>query len=167
MKKLHQIILFVSIISIISCSKEPDNTPKTLVAAGTVDFNAIANVVGNDITAFVTFNGQPANTYTTEAIPGDNISYTFNSSATTEMFLEDIDFQQGTQVTIEDEQFKNNIREIADPRDKLFFSGIEILQGVPTNYERKFDLFVRIKVNGVLDQRVFKIDPKIKIRASR
>ena len=175
MKKIKLLFLALSVITFVNCSSDDNTsstTPTTITASGSFDWNAF-NPATLDITALATINGEAASTYTVNAIKGDIINFTFNSGANKsavkvkrELVFLYIDIDTATD---EDYRFLESITYVPDPNfiDFEGNKGIIIGPNAPTNYDGKFDMYFTILEDGVELQEIYKIDPKIRIRASR
>ena len=162
MKKI-KVLSILCAIFLISCSSdnEPDTstTPIEQKVSGTIDLNALASLPGDDATALVTFNGQPALGFTTEAIPGDKVTYIIdNLPAGKTIFYEEFRYVSGSTA------LWDRMLPVHDNAGVLI--GLEAPAGV-TPDEFKFDILFTVVTNGVKDPKIFRIDPKIKLKAKR
>lgn len=183
MKKLNSLLLLFIAFTLSSCLKEiervdpPNEVPKVSFDVAT----AIALQSGSDITNLVTFNGEPAGTFTTELTVDskltvgrpeglaetDELEYTyitlFNSDG------EEVEVNPDTQTTID-----GNLKFVvpdgksldyyvnAEKIDVFEIQAINADANVDLDY--KYDLEVYITRDGTR-YGPYIIDPKIKIRS--
>ena len=166
MKKFTQIALILLVgISFISCSSEDDGgdtTPITQEVTATLDLNDLANLSGTDATALISFNGIPAAQYTTEAIAGDEIRYKVTTSDPNK-FVRFVEFHYSSG---SETLWNDGLERILDFSGR-WLEGLQVLSGVNTGDELKFDIDFQIEENGQLQSTVYTIDPKIKIKSRR
>ena len=163
MKKL-KVLSILCAVFFISCTSDSDSdtgrtTPIEVKVSGTIDFNALASLSGDDATALVTFDGQPALGFTTEAIPGDKITYTIdNLPAGKTVFYEEFRLVSGST------QLWASMIPIHDGAGMII--GLEAPSSTIVD-EFKFDILFTVVTNGVKDPKIFRIDPKIKLKAKK
>lgn len=184
MKNLKYLTVGLFCVLLLACGGDDDanalpDTPTTQVINGTMNWSAFSPTSTN-ITNLVTIGGVNAAQHVTNAIPGDGITFQFNTGSkgvtkvTREIFWQDV---QWYPVTTEDQAWldwmadysdrNNDDLSIYDSRDTNFISGFRIPVGAPTGVDMKFDMIVRIKEDGVLLSDQYLIDPKLKLRPSR
>ncbi|MFY9242596.1 MAG: hypothetical protein WAO74_06180 [Polaribacter sp.] len=179
MKKLS-ILLFSAIL--FSCSSSDSETP--LIEAPNITFDVNAAILlapGSDITSLVTFNGQPAATYTSTLELNSILSVGRPGGllASDEFIYDNVVFKDnnGEEVIIDENTLISSDGNLkitvpagkpADYYDGNYDIDVFNVQAIKTSstgdIDYKYDLYVIIKRNGT-EYGPFLIDPKIKIRS--
>ncbi len=176
MKILKWSAFFVLITFVAACGKDDDATalpptPTTQLSTGAVNWGSFV-ATSKNLTPLVTFAGQPSNTYTVNAIPGDRVTFTFNAGnkpvdkKVLELKMIGIDTPRSGG-TSDDAALLQNIEWIYDPNDDNYILGFEVLSSAPEELDAKFDILVEVFQNGTSLGTDFLIDPKLKLRPSR
>ncbi|NVK83215.1 MAG: hypothetical protein HWE21_02775 [Cytophagia bacterium] len=155
--------LLLSLIILVSCSSDDDEpvVPIEQEVEITVDFDALANLDGNDATALATFeNGLSAAEFTTDAVIGDKINYTIKATSNVDVVCTDFLYESG-----DTELWNSGLRKIDNGQG--FMLGFEVLEPATADQECKFNILFRVFRDGVLDPTEYVIDPKIRIRTTR
>ena len=164
MKKifLYTFIIFTS-ICLTACSSNDDEpaVPIEQEVEIVVDFEALAELEGNDATALATFgNGVSAADFTTDAIVGDKINYTIVPTSSINVVCTDFLYESG-----DSDLWNNGLRKIDNGQG--FMLGFEVLEPATSDQECKFNILFRVFRDGVEDPKEYIIDPKIRIRTTR
>lgn len=171
MKRLKLLFLAVLSLAVVSCSSSEDNstTPLDIEVTGDLDLQAFNNLLGLDATALVTFSGEAASTYTAETIPGDALDFTINtSSSTTEIRIIDFRYNFSGGNTTEDDWFSNfevSIDTLSSPAKAIIQVNSDAAIDEDAIY--KFDIDFKVYENGVTNNNVYFVDPKIRIKRKR
>ena len=160
MKNIKVILLIVTVFLMISCNPSEDNEPTIHTVSGTIDTTALVNLASNDATSLVRLNGQPAETYTTEAAKNDEIFYNLTTAASnTEIVIIDFFFTSGN-----GDLWESGLERIIDTQSSTTIASIKVLSE-KVGDEVKFGFTFALKTNGVLDSsKTYIVDPKIRIR---
>lgn len=156
-------LLILPIILLSSCSSNDDEPliPIEREVEITMDFIALAALVGTDATGLATFdNGVSAADFTTDAIIGDVITYKIISSSNIEVIYTDFVYDSG-----DIDLWNNGLQKLDDGAG--FVLGFEVLAPAAANQECKFNILFRISTDGVEDPKEYMIDPKIRITPKR
>lgn len=154
--------LLLPFILLVSCSSDDEPVvPIEQEVEITVDFDALANLIGNDATALATFeNGISAAEFTTDAVIGDKINYTIKATSSVDVVCTDFLYESG-----DTELWNSGLRKIDDGQG--FMLGFEVLAPATADQECKFNILFRVFRDGVLDPTEYVIDPKIRIKTTR
>jgi len=161
--KKFLLLLIITLITFNSCSSSDDMdvTPMTQEVKATLDLNALANISGNDATALIKFNGVAADQFTSDVIPGDQITYKIETNdPTTIVRFQKYEYTSGS----------NELWVCLKPLNtEGWLVGFMVNpDATENNVEVKFNMLFQLEVNGVLQtQKTYIIDPKIKIRSVR
>ncbi|MGJ8743146.1 hypothetical protein [Polaribacter sp.] len=164
--KIFLVFLMVS-FSIWACSS---NDIDDLVAAIkqeigiSLNLDDLANLTGTDATNIVTFSsGVPAANHITYALIGDEISFDIQTiSANSMIRISDFSLASG-----DEDLWQNGLEKVIDTgyaNPKAYF---KVLEAAKEGQEVKFDITFFVTTNGIIDQTLYTIDPKIRIRARR
>jgi hypothetical protein len=163
MKYLKNIFVVAIILLFVACSKsEEDNDNPTLQnVVGTIDTNSLLGLTGNDATTLVTLNGESAETFTSEVLIGDEVSYEIKtSSSNVEIVIINFFYTSGNQEFWEIGIEKNIDREAIPATASL-----KVLSG-GVDDEVKFGFTFVLKTNGVTDlSTTYIVDPKLRVRS--
>lgn len=161
--KNFKLLLIIMLLTFISCSSgdDMDTTPMIHEVKATLDLNALANIAGNDATALIKFNGVAADQYTSDVIPGDQVTYKIETNdPTTIVRFNKYEYTTGS----------TDLWECLKPiNTNGWLVGLMVNEAATeNNVEVKFNIQFQLEVNGTLQtQKTYIIDPKIKIRSSR
>jgi hypothetical protein len=157
------LLLILPIIFLNSCSSNDEEPiiPVEHIVEITLDFNALANLEGNDATALASFgNGVSAADFTTDAIIGDKITYKIIASSNIEVICTDYLYASG-----DEDLWSTGLQKLDNGAGMVL--GLEVLAPATLNQECKFNILFRISTDGVEDVKEYIIDPKIRIKTKR
>jgi hypothetical protein len=163
MKYLKNIFVVTIILLFVACntSEEDNDNPTIHNVVGTINTSALLSLTGNDATALVTLNGEPAGTFTSEASIGDEVFYEIKTtSPSVEIVIINFFYTSGDQ-----ELWETGIERIIDTGSSPTTASLKVLSGIVGN-EVKFGFTFALKTNGVLDANTtYIVDPKLRVRS--
>ena len=162
MKNLKKLVLIINVVFFLGCSSTDDNDGSVkITVSGSIDTTALVSLTGNDATALVTLNDEPAATQTTEVTTGNEVSYEINTgSSTTEIVILNFFYTSGNR-----EFWENNIEITIDSQSNPTVASLKVLGGAVGD-EAKFGFTFALKTNGVTDlNTTYIVDPKIRVRS--
>lgn len=162
MKKLINILFAITIVSLVSCSSSEDNIiPGEIEVSGSIHTSLLSNLTGNDATSLVSFNGESAATFVTEASVNDEISYeVITASSNVEVVILDFFYTSGDR-----ELWEQGIEITVNTQSNPRVATLKVVNGAVGD-EVKFGFTFALKTDGVVDlNTTYIVDPKIKVRS--